>query len=218
MREPGAVRPDAIIAMTTYLSRPRTYLSNAIHILINILQAKDASLLEHGKRTACYAMAMGNAIGISARDLLDLYYAALFHDIGQVMLPDDILQKNGLLTHEEYAFVQCHPRDGAWLLHSIPCLRRSAILIAHHHEHWDGSGYPYGLRNTFIPLGSRILAIADRFDALCTGRDGSHVDERVAINLIRILGGSQLDPMLVGVFVDQMQRGHSRSSFGGSRA
>ena len=132
------------------------------------------------------------------------------------MLPDTILKKNGVLTQEEYAFVQCHPRDGARLLEAIPVLRRAAVLVAHHHEHWDGSGYPYGLRNTFIPLGSRILAIADRFDALCEQTDSSDVDERLAMRLIRMLAGSQLDPTLVGVFAHRRQDERSPVCFAGS--
>ncbi|MEP6887771.1 MAG: HD domain-containing phosphohydrolase [Nitrospirales bacterium] len=106
---------------------------------------------------------------------------------------------------------------GARLLETIPALRRAAVLVAHHHEHWDGSGYPYGLRNTFIPLGSRILTIADRFDALRSGQDGSHVDERLAMKLIGMRAGSQLDPMLVGVFVHYMEeqsRGYFAANIG----
>jgi HD-GYP domain-containing protein (c-di-GMP phosphodiesterase class II) len=179
--------------------------STALHLLIQVMHAKDPALLEHGHRTARHAMALGHAIGVSTRDQLDFYLAAVLHDAGKVMLSDTILTKNGALTQEEYAFVQCHPRDGARLLESIPVLRRAAVLVAHHHEHWDGSGYPYGLRNTFIPLGSRILAIADRFDALCEQKDGSAVDERSAMRLIRMLAGSQLDPTLVGVFVQLLE-------------
>jgi HD-GYP domain-containing protein (c-di-GMP phosphodiesterase class II) len=183
-------------------------LSEALRLLFEVMAAKDARLLEHGQRTAHHAVTLGHAIGLSAHDLIDLYYAAMLHDIGQTRLPDEMGQKTGPLTHEEYALMQCHPRDGARLLETIPALRRAAVLVAHHHEHWDGSGYPYGLRNTFIPLGSRILAIADRFDALCEQKDGAHVDERLAMKLIRMLAGSQLDPMLVGVFVQLPEATH----------
>jgi HD-GYP domain-containing protein (c-di-GMP phosphodiesterase class II) len=172
------------------------------------MQAKDPALLEHGHRTARHATALGHAIGVSTRDLLDLYLAALLHDAGKVMLPDTILKKNGALTQEEYTFMQCHPREGARLLEAIPVLRRAAVIVAHHHEHWDGSGYPYGLRQTFIPLGSRILAIADRFDACCFEKGRSHSDEQSVLNRLRMLAGSQLDPTLVGVFVHERQDEH----------
>ncbi|MDQ6735152.1 MAG: HD domain-containing protein, partial [Nitrospirota bacterium] len=170
--------PDFITATQNDASCHFPSLSKALHILIQVMRAKEPTLLEHGRRTAHYATALGHAVGISARELIDLHYAALLHDIGKLLLSDGTLQKDSPLTHEEYAFVQCHPRDGARLLETIPALRRAAVLVAHHHEHWDGSGYPYGLRGTFIPLGSRILAVADRFDALCSEKNDAHIDER----------------------------------------
>lgn len=180
MRSRMTVRPASDITIpTTQPSSPRTSLSKAIHNLLEVMHSMDSTLLEHGQRTARYTMALAHTIGVSARDLLDLYYAALLHDIGLAMLPHDIAKKTGPLTHEEYIHMQCHPRDGARLLETIPGLRRAAVLVAHHHEHWDGSGYPYGLRNTLIPLGSRMLAIADRFDAVCSQRSGAQVDERL---------------------------------------
>ena len=188
-------------------------LSEGLHVLIKIMAAKNPALLVHGQRTAHYAVTLGQAIGLSARNLIDLYYAALLHDIGQTRLPGEVVQKNGPLTHEEYALMQCHPRDGARLLEMIPALRRAAVLVAHHHEHWDGSGYPYGLRNSFIPLGSRILAVADRFDALCSEKDHSRDDLRLTMNLMRMLAGSQLDPTLVGVFAQWLENERSRFRF-----
>lgn len=206
------VWPDSLTPIEKYGSSARPS-STALHLLIELMYAKDPALLKHGQRTARHATALGHAIGLSTRDLLDLYLAAILHDAGKVMLPDTILKKNGALTQEEYAFMQCHPRDGARLLETISVLRRAAVLVAHHHEHWDGSGYPYGIRNTFIPLGSRILAIADRFDALCKEKDGSHVDERSAMRLIRMLAGSQLDPMLVGVFIQLLEVNQREACF-----
>jgi len=205
MRERAANRFASTMAIsTTRIPPATTSLSNAIHNLVAVMDAKDSTLLEHGQRTARYALTLAHTIGVSSRDLLDLYYAAVLHDIGQVMLPDNLGKKRGPLTHEEYALMQCHPRDGARLLETIPALRRAAVLVAHHHEHWDGSGYPYGLRKTLIPLGSRMLAIADRFDALCSEKIGRPIDERLAMKLIRMLAGSQLDPMLVGMFLQRL--------------
>jgi HD-GYP domain-containing protein (c-di-GMP phosphodiesterase class II) len=203
--------PDSLTPIEKYGASARPS-SKALHLLIQVIYAKDPLLVEHGHRTARHATALGHSVGLSTRDLLDLYLAAVLHDAGKVMLPDTILKKNGSLSQEEYAFMQCHPRDGARLLETIPVLRRAAVLVAHHHEHWDGSGYPYGLRNTFIPLGSRILAIADRFDALWE-QTGFDVDERLAMRLIRMLAGSQLDPTLVGVFVQLLEAKQSRMCF-----
>lgn len=195
--------PTGAIQKDTNSPQPTT--STALDILTEMMLAKDPALLEHGQRTAQYARALGHGIGVPARDLIDLHYAAVFHDIGKVMLPNELLQKSGPLTHEEYVCMQCHPRDGARLLTAVSCLRRAAVMIAHHHEHWDGSGYPYGLRGTFIPLGSRILAIADRFDALSSDKARVTSGQRGLMKLLRMLAGSQLDPMLVGCFSHQIE-------------
>ncbi|HET8580728.1 MAG TPA: HD domain-containing phosphohydrolase, partial [Nitrospiraceae bacterium] len=123
------------------------------------------------------------------------------HDIGKLTLPEEILWKDGPLTADEYALVQCHPRAGASLLEPIPFLRIPAILIAHHHERWDGTGYPYGIRGRFIPLGSRILAVADTFDALTSSLSYRQcLSPESATRLLRVVAGSQLDSDLVEVF------------------
>lgn len=116
-------------------------------------------------------------------------------------LPKKILEKNGPLTADEYALVQSHPRAGAELLEPISFLHTPAVWIAHHHERWDGLGYPYGLRGEFIPLGSRILAVADTFDALTMNQPfGQAQDLESALHLLRVGAGSQLDPELAEVF------------------
>lgn len=168
--------------------------------LIEAMAARDLHSLEHGRRTAEYAWILGQAIGLGSWEMHHVHYAAVLHDIGKLTLPDEIWRQDCPLTDKEYTALQCHPREGARLLDSIPCLRQSAILIAHHHEHWDGSGYPYGLRGALIPLGSRVLAIADRFDRLCFGKGGFTEDEKAAMKFLRMLAGSQLDPTLVEIF------------------
>lgn len=199
MRTPETMQIDSARTIRPYVFSSQPSISKALNILTEMMRAKDPALLEHGRRTAQYATGLGHVIGVSSRDLIDLYYASVLHDIGKVMLPDELLQKSGPLTHEEYVVMQCHPREGARLLAAVSSLRRAAVLIAHHHEHWDGSGYPYGLRATFIPLGSRILAVADRFDALCLEKA-----PRGPMKLLRMVAGSQLDPMLVGCFLHRM--------------
>jgi response regulator RpfG family c-di-GMP phosphodiesterase len=181
------------------LSRPALPLP-PVHRLMKVMWGRDPELLAHGLRAAGYAWTLGRAIGLPSTQLLHVHYAAVLHDVGKLALPESILRKDGPLTSEEYASLQCHPRDGARILESISGLRKSAVLIAHHHEHWDGSGYPYGLRGTYIPLGSRVLAVADRFDALSSGKDGCTRDGKGAMKFLRMLAGSQLDPMVVEAF------------------
>jgi HD-GYP domain-containing protein (c-di-GMP phosphodiesterase class II) len=137
--------------------------------------------------------------------LRDLSYAGMLHDIGRLTLPDAILLKDGPLSAEEYALVQCHPRAGAEFLASFPFFERAALWIAHHHERWDGAGYPFGLRGMMIPTGSRILAVADTFDALILDRPrGQAVMVNQVLRLLQIVAGSQLDPELVATFGDRV--------------
>ena len=175
-----------------------------VALLLSLLQAMATTrphLLGHGDRTASYALRLGRACGLSAADLIHLHYAALLHDIGQLTLPAAVLEKDGPLTADEYALIQSHPRAGARLLAPISFLQVPALWIAHHHERWDGTGYPYGLRKTFIPLGSRILAVADTFDALTSSSaQGGGQEPAIALNLIQVIAGSQLDPDLVERF------------------
>lgn len=166
-----------------------------------MLGVHSPAIVEHGERTARYAFVLGNKIGLSREELVNLRYAALLHDIGMLTLPKEILEKKGPLTADEYALFQSHPRAGAELLQPISFLHTPALWIAHHHERWDGFGYPYGLRGEFIPLGSRILAVADMFDALTMNRPfGQPQDVESALHLLRIGAGSQLDPELAEVF------------------
>jgi HD-GYP domain-containing protein (c-di-GMP phosphodiesterase class II) len=176
-----------------------------IMLLLSLLQTmatRQPYLLGHGDRTASYALLLGKTVGLQAADLIHLHYAALLHDIGQLTLPDELLKKSGPLTAEEYELVQSHPRAGAELLEPISFLETPALWIAHHHERWDGSGYPYGLRGSFIPLGSRILAVADTFDALTSDHSyRTEGDLETALGLLQMVAGSQLDPELVQAFV-----------------
>ena len=152
----------------------------------------------HGQQTAAIALAVGQAVGLDADALHQLKLAPLLHDIGLLMLPPDLIANNDVLDPESYVAIQHHARLGANLLEPFLFLQEASILIAHHHERWDGSGYPYGIRGAFIPLGARILAIADTFDAIRIP-NVSENDRRnlIALRMIRITSGTQFDPALV---------------------
>lgn len=175
------------------------YVLDQLSLLLGEL---DPALLAHGLNTAEYARSFASVINMSYEDLDHLYHAALLHDIGILALPAEMKHKTGPHTADDYAAIQSHPRDGAELLAMFPALQHAAVIVAHHHERWDGWGYPYGLRGTFIPLGSRILAIADTFDTLMweNSYQGPHCQE-AALRLLDRLAGSQLDPDLVAGFV-----------------
>ena len=126
-----------------------------------------------------------------------LNLAAFLHDIGLLMLPHDLTIGVNTLDPESYVAVQNHPRLGASLLELFFFLREASVLMAHHHERWDGSGYPNGIRGQFIPLGARILSIADAFDAIRIPEVSNQVARnKIALRIIRVAAGTQFDPEL----------------------
>ena len=152
----------------------------------------------HGRRTAAISLLIGQAVGLTSAELHDLKLAAFLHDIGLLMLPRDLTIGVNRLNPESYVTVQNHPRLGASLLEPFFFLREASVLIAHHHERWDGSGYPYGIRGRFIPLGSRILSIADAFDAIRIPEVSNRVTRnKIAVRILRVAAGTQFDPELV---------------------
>ena len=175
--------------------------------LLADMRSVDAGLLEHGKRTAQYSVALGHALHLARTDLAQLYLAGLLHDIGKLTLPRDLRRREAAFSPNDYAVMQCHPRSGAEMLAGIPFLHAAAVWIAHHHERWDGTGYPYGLRDLLIPLGSRILAVADLFDELAFSKQHPK-DSRVAMSLLARAAGSQLDPLLVERFLAILNHRH----------
>ncbi len=152
----------------------------------------------HGLRTAAISLLIGQAVGLAPNELHDLKLAALLHDIGLLMLPPHLVSSRDYLEPDSYAVIQNHPRLGASLLEPFFFLREVTVLIAHHHERWDGSGYPYGIRGQFIPLGSRILSIADAFDAIRIPEVSNPVARnKIALRILRVAAGTQFDPELV---------------------
>lgn len=154
----------------------------------------------HAARTAAVAILIGEALTLDAAALHHLQLAALLHDIGLLMLPERIRQGPEPLDPASYVAIQHHPRLGANLLEPFAFLREASVLIAHHHEWWDGSGYPYGIRGEFIPLGARILAVADAFEAIhIPGVWDQSMRDRVALRILRVASGTQFDPAVVDI-------------------
>jgi HD-GYP domain-containing protein (c-di-GMP phosphodiesterase class II) len=155
----------------------------------------------HGSRTATYSALLAQALEISDEEIHDLRLAGLLHDIGLLCMDEQLLTRPDLWDAVAYAHVQSHPRVGAELLRPFAFLSSAALAIAHHHERWDGSGYPYGLRGDFIPLPARILAIADAYDAIHVPADvAPSLRQRICLRLLKIRAGSQFDPTLVSIF------------------
>jgi HD-GYP domain-containing protein (c-di-GMP phosphodiesterase class II) len=155
----------------------------------------------HGRRTAAIALMIGQEAGMIADDLHHLKLAAYLHDIGLLMLPHNVIASRQALEAESYVAVQNHPRLGAALLEPFSFLQKASVLIAHHHERWDGTGYPYGIRGRYIPLGAKILSIADAFDAIRVPDVSDRiVRNRIALRILRVAAGTQFDPDLIDLF------------------
>lgn len=179
------------------------------HIIIDLMESMrrhDHTLVEHGERTAHYSLALGRALNLAVHDLTELWYASLLHDLGKLTLPNEIVERNGTRTSGDYLMPECSPRAGADMLRPWPALQKVATLIAHHHERWDGTGDPFGIRGPFIPTGARVLAIADTFDQLTTQQIYGHAfDAPTALRIIRTFGGTRFDPSLVLTFTDVIE-------------
>ena len=169
---------------------------------------------EHGRRTAALALAIGSRIDLSCDALHHLTLASLLHDIGLLGVHAHPASRRGYVDSRSYAAIQCHPRIGAQWLEPFRFLRNASVIIAHHHERWDGSGYPYGLRGTFIPLEARVLSIADAFDAIQVPEvQNSEIRDRVAYRILKVAAGTQFDPELVALCESCLTQAHREMHF-----
>jgi putative nucleotidyltransferase with HDIG domain len=167
--------------------------------LVEELEAADATLVTHGAGVAQLAVALGRRLGVTGERLVTLCRAALLHDIGKRYVPREVLSKPGpLLTHERQ-LVEAHPAVGATMLLQAG-LRSEAVVVRSHHERWDGTGYPDRLHSDAIPLESRIILVADTFDAMTSDRPyRGAIPRAAALTEIERVAGSQLDPSVAGL-------------------
>ena len=156
----------------------------------------------HSRRVHAYSLALARAHGLKGSELDALGRGVLLHDIGKIGISDTILLKPGPLTPQEWAIMRSHPEIGRQILERIPFLRDAIPVVRHHHERWDGTGYPFGLAGDAIPIGARIFAIADAFDAMTFDRPYSNaISLEAARDRIREAAGTHFDPDVVATFL-----------------
>jgi HD-GYP domain-containing protein (c-di-GMP phosphodiesterase class II) len=156
---------------------------------------------------------LAKEVGLSDQEVNELGIVGLFHDIGKIAIDEQILNKAGVLTENEWKEMIRHPEVGYRLLGAVPDLTDIATYVLAHHERWDGSGYPKGIKGKDIPLQSRIVAVVDAYDAMVSERPyKKSLTKGQAIEELRNNAGTQFDPDIVKVFVEAMSRGKAAVS------
>lgn len=156
--------------LETSLQDLEDYSLGTLQALVSAVDAKDSYTASHSLSVTDYAVAIGRRMHLPPEQLTDLERASLLHDVGKIGIPESVLLKPARLTAEEFEHVKQHSESGAQIIESIPFLRTLVPVVRHHHEHWNGGGYPAGLERESIPRLARILAVADAFDAMTSDR------------------------------------------------
>lgn len=216
-RYPWAVVCTIFPLVVIYLSlrdnlRLRDQTREAVEALADTVDMRDPGTFQHSRRVAELAEAIARQLGLDPDQVELIRSAGRVHDIGKIAVPDAVLLKPGRLTDEEFALMKKHPVAGAEILDRFPEYRRGRSIVLHHHERWDGKGYPAGLAGRQIPLGARIMAVADSFDAMTSSRpyrEGMPVSKALAI--LREGRGTQWDPEVVDAALAILEPAAERS-------
>lgn len=189
----------------TYKQLEQAYMES-IETLRYTVEAKDTYTRGHSDRVSEISVLIGKKLGLSDKDLRRLRIGGLFHDIGKIGVPDTILQKAGKLSEDEYSEIKNHPTIGAHILSTASIFQDILPIVKHHHERYDGKGYPEKLQGEQIPYLARITAIADTFDAMTSRRTyRDALDLNYVIEEFKRCKGTQFDPQLNDVFIDILE-------------
>jgi HD-GYP domain-containing protein (c-di-GMP phosphodiesterase class II) len=179
-----------------------TLRSSVICAFNQLLDLKDLNTGVHSTRLAEWGMRVGQELGLEESELQNLEVTALLHDIGKVGIPDAILRKPAKLDEAEYALMKKHPEYGWAVLRMLPGFERAALDVLHHHENFNGKGYPAGLQSTEIPIVSRIVSVIDAFDAMVSSRPYRvGLPHQEAVRRLVESSGTQFDPTVVNCFI-----------------
>jgi response regulator RpfG family c-di-GMP phosphodiesterase len=174
---------------------------STLKALAHALETRDAETHGHSERVVTFSLRLGRELGLDGQQLKSLEFGSLLHDIGKIGVPDAILRKPARLTEDEWDKMREHPRHGQQILRGIGFLEGAARVVGQHHEKWDGSGYPLGLRGEEIDLNARIFAVADAFDAMTSDRVyRAGKPYEAAAKELESWAGRQFDPQVVEAF------------------
>lgn len=177
-----------------------------IYAFSKAIEARDYYTGKHAEKMIDIVRGIGSQLGLAKKDIANLEHAAVLHDLGKIGIDDKILRKKGRLTKREYNEIKKHPRIGAEIIRSIHFLKDVVPLILYHHERYDGKGYTSGLKGENIPIGARILAIADVYQALISDRPYRRAYTKPkALEMIKKASGTQFDPAIVKALLKSLK-------------
>jgi len=206
---PGPEAADELVGTLKKLGSEqggdRQGLMQALRTLTRAAETREYSA-GHGDTVARFAEAVGHELMLTEDEMIDLVFAARVHDVGKIIIPERILNKPGPLSDDEFALMRKHVLVGAQIVDAIPGRERARLMVLHHHERFDGSGYPNGLRGEEIPLGSRIISVAEAYVDMTTERAYAAVkSQEEAIAELEAMSGVQFDGMLVRILIRQLR-------------
>ena len=198
--------PESVEKLKNKLSRMSQRISNSliesIYAFSKTIEARDSSTGDHSKKLMVLVTRMGESLGLSSKEIEDLEHAAVLHDLGKIGISDLILHKKSKLSSSEYKKIQKHPQIGAEIIRPVHSLSGVVPSILYHHERYDGQGYCAGLKGNQIPMGARIVAVADVYQALVSNRPYRKAySKQEALKIIKEGSGSQFDPKVVDAFM-----------------
>lgn len=186
----------------------KEFIEATLRTFANTIEAKDQYTKGHSERVSIYSREIARRMKMSPFEQETVYHAAILHDVGKIGVSDAILNKPGPLTPEERKIMQSHAELGSRILEGFTYIPDVATIVRHHHERYDGTGYPYGLSGEKIPLYSRIICVADCFDAMTSDRC---YRRKLGIETVKheleVCSGSQFDPAIVSVFITMINDG-----------
>ena len=174
--------------------------------LSRIIDLRDGYTNEHSQKVAYYSVRIGERLGLARTQLDEIHHGALLHDVGKLGVKDSILNKSTDLTESEYDDIRQHANSGKEIMSDLTFLGDALHIIQYHHEHYDGNGYPVGLKEKKIPIGARIVAVADAYHAMTSNRPyRKSLEKEEAIRILKKESGSQFDPVIVKALVSFLQ-------------